>query len=156
MRRLALVIRQLRLEHNLSRSKVAKRGGIGTSTLNQLEHVLDGGTLVGMPTPDTLRAIARGLATNDLGHRNCDQARQIHSKLMRAIGYCDAAPASVVTIPRTVLAKLAQLSDADIEIGLTGRPWTEQDTANIERALDEALRRKRERGRDNGAGSHTA
>lgn len=155
VRRLALLIRQLRLGHNLSRSKVAKRGGIGPSTLNQLEHVLEGGPLVGMPTPDTLRAIARGLATNGLGRRDCALTRQIHSELMAAIGYSDPPPATVVSVPREVLEKLAQLSDADIELGLTGRPWTEADTAHILRTLNEALRRKHQRGQQDG-NSHSA
>lgn len=153
VRRLAQLVRRLRLESNLSQSKVAQRGGIGHSTLNQLEHVLDGGPMVGMPTPDTLRAIARGLTTNGLGSRNCELARQIHTDLMAAVGYCDPPSPTVVTIPRIVLDRLAQLSNADIEIGLTGRPWTDKDTDNILQALDEAARRQR---RADNTDSHSA
>lgn len=154
VRRLAALVRRLRLERNLSRSKVARHGGIGASTINQLEHVLDGGPLVGLPTPDTLRAIARGLTTNGLGSRNCEAARQIHAEMMQEVGYCDPPVPGVVAIPRIILDRLARLGGADIEIGLTGRPWTEQDITNTLRAIDEAERRHRVQ--DSDAEAHTA
>ncbi len=153
-RRLATLIKRLRLERNLSRPAVARQGGFGPSTLSQLEHVLDGGPLVGLPLPDTLRAIARGLATNGLGTRDCEQMRQIYGELMVEVGYSDPLPPTVVSVPRVVLDRLARLGGAEIEFGLTSRPWTEADIANVLRAIEVAERQKRER--DNGAGSHTA
>jgi transcriptional regulator with XRE-family HTH domain len=147
VQRLARLVRRLRLERNLSKNKLAQRGGIGTSTLNQLERVLDGGPLVGMPSPDTLRGIARGLATNGTGARNCDEMRAIYSDLMQEIGYCDAPPANVVTLPRVVLDRLTRLGGAEIELGLTGRAWTETDITNVLRAIDEATRRQQNQSR---------
>lgn len=145
LQRLARLVRQLRMQRNLSQSAVARRGGFGPSTLSQLERVIDGGPMIGLPTPDTLRAIARGLATDWQGNRDCEAVKQLHADLMTAVGYCDLPSPTIVTIPRAVLEKLAELSDADIEIGLTGRPWTDVDTANVLRALDEELRQKRAR-----------
>lgn len=143
VRRLALLIRQLRLERNLSQNKLAKRAHIGTSTLNQIERVADGKPLVGMPLPDTLRQLARGLATDYRGAVDTEAAGQLYTEMMIGIGYYNDPPPSVVTIPRVVLQRLAELSDAEVEFGLTGRPWTEQDTANVLRAVEEAHRRKR-------------
>lgn len=142
--RVARLIRKLRLDKNLSKRQLAIRAQLGPTTINQIERVLEGGPLVGLPQPDTLRQIARGLATN--GHREVDQieAQRLHLELMTEVGYLDFPSPSVVTIPRVVLERLIELGDADIQLGLTGRPWTEEDTENVLRTVEEKLRVKRE------------
>lgn len=142
--RVAQLIRKLRLDKNLSKRQLAIRAELGPTTINQIERVLEGGPLVGLPQPDTLRQIARGLATNGHGELDPIEAPRLHFELMAEIGYLDRPAPSVVTIPRLLLEKLAELGDTDIEIGLTGRPWTEEDTENVLRTVEEKLRLKRE------------
>lgn len=142
--RVARLIQHLRLRKNLSKRQLALRAQLGPTTVNQIERVLEGGPLVGLPQPDTLRQIARGLATDGHGHVDQTEAQRVHLELMTEVGYLDSPEPSVVTIPRLVLEKLVELGDADIQIGLTGRPWTDEDTENILRTIEQKLRLKHE------------
>jgi transcriptional regulator with XRE-family HTH domain len=138
--RFGRLLYRLRRERNLSQVEVARRAGLGPSTVNQWEKVANGGKLVGMPHPDSIRAIARGLATDWEGEIDEAMARQLHLELMAEIGYLDPPAPCVVSIPRAVMERLARLGIVTADLGLTGRPWTEADTANVLAQADQLLR----------------
>ncbi len=133
--RLADVLTRLMGRANLGPSVLARRAGISPATMTHLLRGHVGQGKPSFPTPDMLKHIALGLATNGLGERDLALADRHYVKMMRAIGYLDA-PSLVYQppLPQEVLDILTDNPDLAIELGQLG-PLTSEDAKLLRQAI---------------------
>lgn len=107
------LLRRLREQAGLTRKELAGLAGVSDTTIKLIETGESGS-----PRPDTLRLLARGLATHRLTRRiDRAQADELHTDLMRAAGYTPESvgvlPAEDVEIPDDIEAQVRELVGTD-------------------------------------------
>jgi transcriptional regulator with XRE-family HTH domain len=86
--RLAETLARLRAQQRLSQTDLKRLSGISRETISILERAHDPKKKgPPRPHPDTLRALARGLATDGKGELHDDLCERFYGELMRAAGY---------------------------------------------------------------------
>ncbi len=89
--RLSGALRSLRKRQRISQSALASLSGVSRTTITNIEAGLDPMTnQAPSPRADTLRALARGLATDGHGGRHDDLETTFYADLMDAAGYLPA------------------------------------------------------------------
>ena len=99
------VLPVLRAQVRLSQAALAELAGLARSAVSAIER----GT--SRPKADTLRLLARGLATDALGVVDAERERVAYNRLMRAAGYIEDAPPPTDAVS-------TELSDEDIEAAI--------------------------------------